>query len=476
MNEDYVIAQNAETGCLCTAFRGRFWLWAKGKRCWVLSPTVEREYMDAQEDGLPQSKQDWLASSNDWLLMDDYEVPDAVVKALRTLPNKEETPCKVNTTAPNADAAVTMAVPAATLAEETSTTQADANSCPPGPCSPADASGAMSNPSGAAAACSAAEFDYSGLDAQTVTDLHLAEQMYTSGRKLAEMGLRRMADGVAIAHDALCGACDNLSQAHNNQYSKDTFAAWCASVGLHRKAAERLLQVSKLMDSSSPREQEILQELSPSLLYAAAKPSAPAEAVAAVKAGDITTHKEYQEVVSRLKSETARADAAERYARSEKDRRSAAEARLDAALADLDAERKRADEAEARPIEVAVQQPGEADLAKYYAEGERRAREKLAAQIDSADRAAAKYKTDNAKLRSQLSGKADHLAAVEKELSKLKAQLAGYRSSEPVALVRCCECAYESRCCGLGMLDMPDDELEKLQLALTACAAGKRKN
>ena len=135
-----------------------------------------------------------------------------------------------------------------------------------------------------------------------------------------------------------------------------------------------------------------------------------------MKAGDITTHKEYQEMVARLKSETARADAAERDARSEKDRRSAAETRLDAALADLDAERKRADEAEARPIEVAVQQPGEAELAKYYAEGERRAREKLAAQIDSADRAAAKYKTDNAKLRSQLSGKSDHLAAVEKEL------------------------------------------------------------
>lgn len=62
----------------------------------------------------------------------------------------------------------------------------------------------MSSLSDAETACSAAEFDYSGLDAQTVTDLHLAEQMYTSGRKLAEMGLRRMADGVSIAHDALC--------------------------------------------------------------------------------------------------------------------------------------------------------------------------------------------------------------------------------------------------------------------------------
>ena len=48
-------------------------------------------------------------------------------------------------------------------------------------------------------------FDYSGLDEQTVVDLHLAEREYTAGKKLTEMGLRRMADGVAIAHDALCG-------------------------------------------------------------------------------------------------------------------------------------------------------------------------------------------------------------------------------------------------------------------------------
>lgn len=420
MNGDYVISQLAETGSLYAAFRDRFWLWDNEKSTWVLSPWAESQYTADRKKGLAQSKQDWLANGSRWLFLDDYEVPDKALKALQT-------------------ANPTQAVTAPVAAEP-------------------------------------AAFDYTGLDDQTVADLHLAEREFSAGKKLAEMGLRRMADGVAIAHDALCGASPNLGLAHNNQFSEDTFRRWCASLGLAKTTAYRLLQVAQLFDASSPQQQKILQELSPSLLYAAAKPSAPAEAVAAVKAGDITTHKEYQEMVARLKSETARADAAERDARSEKDRRSAAEARLDATLADLDAERKRADEAEARPIEVAVQQPGEAELAKYYAEGERRAREKLAAQIDSADRAAAKYKTDNAKLRSQLSGKADHLAAVEKELAKLKAQLAGYRSSEPVALVRCCDCAYESRCCGLGMLDMPEDELEKLQLALTACAAGKRKN
>ena len=135
-----------------------------------------------------------------------------------------------------------------------------------------------------------APFDYSGLDVQTVADLRLAEREYSSGRKLAEMGLRRMADGVAIAHDALCGSCDKLSQLKHGNRGENTFRAWCESMGLNRKAAERLLQVAKLMDESSPREQKVLEELSPSLLYAAAKPSAPAELVQGVKAGDITTH------------------------------------------------------------------------------------------------------------------------------------------------------------------------------------------
>lgn len=153
-------------------------------------------------------------------------------------------------------------------------------------------------------------FDYSGLDDQTVADLHLAEREYMSGRKLAEVGLRRMADGVAMAHDALCG-CDNLSQAHNNQHSEKTFGAWCDSVGLNRKAAERLLQVARLFDSSTPREEKVLEELGPSLLYAAAKPSAPAELVQAVKDGDITSHKQYQELLAKLKAEHAAREKAE---------------------------------------------------------------------------------------------------------------------------------------------------------------------
>lgn len=323
---DYMICQNQDNHLLYALKHGRFWFWDEHQTKWVPSDFAAQQYAKtkAQTKEPDLTQEDWLGRCFG-ILMDDYEVPDAVVKALRALSNKEEPPCKVNTTAPNADAAATTAAPAATLAEETSTTQADANSCPPGPCSPADASGAMSNPSGAAAACSAAEFDYSGLDAQTVTDLHLAEQMYTSGRKLAEMGLRRMADGVSIAHEALVPNWDK----RNNQYSEDTFRRWCESIGISKSAAYRLLQVTALFDNSSPEQQKILDSLSPSLLYAAAKPSAPADLVQAVKSGDITTHKQYQDLLK--ENQQLRADRVNAL-----NAAAAAEAARDAALADVD--------------------------------------------------------------------------------------------------------------------------------------------
>ncbi len=327
---DHMICQNQDNHLLYALKHGRFWFWDKHQNKWVPSDWAAQQYAKALTEEPDLAQEDWLGRCFG-ILMDDYEVPDAVVKALRALSNKEEPPCQVNTTAPNADAAVTMAAPAATLAEETSTTQTDANSCPPGPCSPAGTSAAMSSLSDAETACSAAEFDYSGLDAQTVTDLHLAEQMYTSGRKLAEMGLRRMADGVSIAHDALCVTiatkCRNGKGAFSD--SEKTFGSWCESVGLNRKAAERLLQVAKLFDSSSPRQQQVLEELSPSLLYAAAKPSAPADLVQAVKDGDITTHKQYQNLLK--ENQQLRADRVNAL-----NAAAAAEAARDAALADVD--------------------------------------------------------------------------------------------------------------------------------------------
>ena len=322
---DYMICQNQGNHLLYALKHGRFWFWDKHQNKWVPSDWAAQQYAKAQTKEPDLAQEDWLGRCFG-ILMDDYEVPDAVVKALRTLPNKEEPPCKVNTTAPNADAAVTMGAPAATLAEETSTTQADANSCPPGPCSPAGTSAAISSLSDAETACSAAEFDYSGLDEQTVNDLHLAERECAAGRRLAEAGLRRMADGVAIAHEALVPNWDNSK--HGNR-GEDTFRRWCESIGVSKSAAYRLLQVTALFDNSSPEQQKILDSLSPSLLYAAAKPTAPADLVQAVKSGDITTHKQYQDLLK--ENQQLRADRVNAL-----NAAAAAEAARDAALADVD--------------------------------------------------------------------------------------------------------------------------------------------
>lgn len=322
---DYMICQNQVNHLLYALKHGRFWFWDKHQNKWVPSDWAAQQYAKAHTKEPDLTQEDWLGRCFG-ILMDDYEVPDAMGKALRTLPNKEEPPCKVNTTAPNADAAVTMAAPAATLTEETSTTQADANSCPPGPCSPAGTSAAMSSLSDAETACSAAEFDYSGLDEQTVNDLHLAERECAAGRRLAEAGLRRMADGVAIAHEALVPNWDNSK--HGNR-GEDTFRRWCESIGVSKSAAYRLLQVTALFDNSSPEQQKILDSLSPSLLYAAAKPSAPADLVQAVKDGDITTHKQYQDLLK--ENQQLRADRVNAL-----NAAAAAEAARDAALADVD--------------------------------------------------------------------------------------------------------------------------------------------
>lgn len=290
------------------------------------------------------------------------------------------------------------------------------------PASPADAGAAAQSlcaaepasleapPSGSSA------FDYSGLDDQTVADLHLAEREYMRGRKLAEVGLRRMADGVAIAHNALCGF-DNLSQAHNNQHSEKTFGAWCDSVGLNRKAAERLLQVARLFDNSTPREEKVLEELGPSLLYAAAMPSAPAELVQAVKDRDITSHKQFQEALAEIRARDAkindllemseaadrRADKAEQAAKDTARERDAAlrratEAENRAAGAQKLAE-QRGDEntnlkaqirdLESRPVEVAVSQPGEEQIEAWRKEGEDRASAALQDRLRKADQAKA---------------------------------------------------------------------------------------
>ena len=316
--------------------------------------------------------------------------------------------------AQNADAAVTTAenaVPTATAATPTiSESGADASASTPATslqnCESAPAASAGGSSVSTAGAMQdkplttvpdtmRPAFDYSGLTDQTVEDLHFAEDEYRHGKQMAERGLVHMGNAIAAAHDALCGvvaqcdngedgACRTMRKARNNQHSEDTFKSWCVSIGITKDTAYRLLQVSALLDGSSPRQQKILKELSPTLLYAVAKPSAPAELVEQVKNGDITTNKQYQEALAQIKAEKDRAAAAE--AREEEawnmvskaqDEAQTAKNDLDAALADvqgLDKENARL-KAEKEKAERSYNEMYEsriaANLQRQKAEGER---------------------------------------------------------------------------------------------------------
>ena len=232
--------------------------------------------------------------------------------------------------AQNADAAVTTAenaVPTATAATPTiSESGADASASTPATslqnCESAPAASAGDSSVSTSGAmqdkpltfiredkCPA--FDYSGLTDQAVEDLHFAEDEYRHGKQMAERGLVHMGNAIAAAHDALCGVVQLLDNSKHGNRGDDSFRAWCCSIGITKSTAYNLLQVSALMDGSSPRQRAILEALPPTLLYAVAKPSAPAELVEQVKSGDITTNKQYQEALAQIKAEKERADAAE---------------------------------------------------------------------------------------------------------------------------------------------------------------------
>ena len=287
--------------------RGRFWRWEESARVWKESHLLAQKFGKAKTAEKRLTPEAFL-TSDEFIPMDDYELPERMLTALR-----EAKPCK---NAPVDPVEEEPEVP------ETQTAQEKPLTTVPDAMRPA--------------------FDYSGLTDQTVEDLHFAENEYRHGKQMAERGLVHMGNAIAAAHDALCGTV--VAQCDNGKFAKkeDTFRAWCVSIGITKDTAYRLLQVSALLNGSSPRQQKILKELSPTLLYAVAKPSAPAELVEQVKSGDITTNKQYQEAMAQIKAEKDRAAAAE--AREEEawnmvskaqDEAQTAKNDLDAALADV---------------------------------------------------------------------------------------------------------------------------------------------
>lgn len=294
--------------------RGRFWRWEESARVWKESHLLAQKFGKAKTAEKRLTPEAFL-TSDEFIPMDDYELPEQMLTALR-----DAKPCKNAPIEP---------------VEEKSAPAASAGG------SSVSTAGAMQDkPLTFIREDKCPAFDYSGLTDQTVEDLHFAEDEYRHGKQMAERGLVHMGNAIAAAHDALCGtvvqqldngedgACRTMRKARNNQHSEDTFKSWCLHIGITKDSAYRLLQVSALMDGSSPRQRAILEALPPTLLYAVAKPSAPQELVEKVKNGEVTTNKAYQDLLK--ENQQLRTDRVEAMNRADR-----AEHKLEAAYADI---------------------------------------------------------------------------------------------------------------------------------------------
>ena len=316
---------------------GRFWFWDEGRSIWKESHLLAKKYNLNHEYDKLLTPEDFLSDPSQFQALEDYEV-DYILKS--ALQNAQ--PCK-NAPIDPVEEDSSSGVPASCICSTCTCGGCkeecfgNCHSCghPVQECNSYQTEGEKHLTPAHSADVDKSEvpgtqttqdkplttvpdemrpaFDYSGLDAQTVDDLHFAEKEYQHGKKLAERGLVHMGNAIAAAHDALCGtvvqqldngedgACRTMRKARNNQHSEDTFKSWCLSIGITKDSAYRLLQVSALMDGSGPRQRAILEALPPTLLYAVAKPSAPAELVEKVKNGEVSTNKEYQDLLAQIK-------------------------------------------------------------------------------------------------------------------------------------------------------------------------------
>ena len=158
-------------------------------------------------------------------------------------------------------------------------------------------------------------FDYTGLDADTAEKLRgITDRVM----ELSQTYAWGMAYQVGRAHDLLCGdgACETVSQAHkrNNQHSENTFTAWCAYIGVERRSAYNLLNAYRLICKATPEQQKNLQLAPAKLLYVAGKKDTPDQLANAVLDGDITSHKQYQDLLARYNAEKAAREKAEHEA------------------------------------------------------------------------------------------------------------------------------------------------------------------
>ena len=278
---DYTISFKLSNETVYACYRGRFWRWDGS--FWKESHLMTQKFERARAADKNLTPQAFLTNGAEFAPLDEYEIDCAMLDALENAkpcknapiePVKEESECQTST--PAASPAKNSSVPAA---------NADSSSVAP-------AVQSMT-------ATEAVTFDF-GADDQINALLLQDAQTFITGNMARIMAAKH-------AHDLTA-----------NHY-QGSWGKWCAAVGISRDTGDRMVSVAAQCGNIQLEGKSILDVQPLKLLYAAAKPSTPEVVKQAVFAGDITTYKEYQELMAQLKAEKDRADKAEARAKNAED-------------------------------------------------------------------------------------------------------------------------------------------------------------
>ena len=278
---DYTISCKLSNETVYACYRGRFWRWDGS--FWKESHLMTQKFERARAADKNLTPQAFLTNGAEFAPLDEYEIDCAMLDALENAkpcknapiePVKEESECQTST--PAASPAKNSSVPAA---------NADSSSVAP-------AVQSMT-------ATEAVTFDF-GADDQINALLLQDAQTFITGNMARIMAAKH-------AHDLTA-----------NHY-QGSWGKWCTAVGISRDTGDNMVRVAEQFGNIQLEGKSILDVQPLKLLYAAAKPSTPEVVKQAVFAGDITTYKEYQELMAQLKAEKDRADKAEARAKNAED-------------------------------------------------------------------------------------------------------------------------------------------------------------
>lgn len=386
---DYIISSKLSNETVYAYYRGRFWRWDGS--IWKESHLMTQKFERAKAADKKLTPQEFLTNGAEFAPLDEYEIDCAMLDALKNAkpcknapiePMEEHpTPSVQCSDAATAAGSQTAASPAAPEGSSPTTELATAADAPGVPVSADENAPVPSS--------TAPTFDF-GADDQTNALLLQDAQTFITGNMARIMAAKH-------AHDLTA-----------NHY-QGSWGKWCTAVGISRDTGDNMVRVAEQFGNIQLEGKSILDVQPMKLLYAAAKPSTPEVVKQAVFTGDITTYKEYQELMAQLKAEKSRADAAE--------------AHLEAANADINGLAERAQKAETERDKARADQLSTAKDCNRL--GLKASQEK-----DRADKAEARAKN----AEGQLSGSRQVAEAAKLRADKLQEENAALKK-QPIAAV-----------------------------------------